>query len=429
MTGERIRDKIAASKQKGMWMGGSVPLGYDLRDRKLFINAEEAERVREIYSQYLRLGCVSALKEHLDQGPIRSKIRISGSKRPGCERFSRGALYRILRNHLYVGEIFHKGAVYPGDHQAIIERGQWDNVQQMLSENRQGNRRKARSTQISLLTGILFEHSGSRFTPTHANKAGKRYRYYTSQAVIRRADKRDMVTRIPAHELERAVIERLLEFLRSPEELLSAVKGLGITVSSIDLLLKQARQKALDWKTGSLKEQERFLKEIIQRVVVHHDSIEIQMKASAGLQALPEKAANAISSDQRMSDSGEPNIFILSCPFKQTRYGNELRLIFGIDQSGPTKSTTAIIRAIARARVWYDEIVSGAVSGIPDFARRHGVTPRYVKNILRCAVIGPGAVNAILNGRCSPQLTLESILAGVPMRWDKQQEIVERHRL
>jgi DNA invertase Pin-like site-specific DNA recombinase len=425
VTGERIRDKIAASKQKGMWMGGSIPLGYDLRDRKLFINAEEADRIREIYRHYLRLGCVSALKEHLDRSPVRSKTRTSEGKQTGGGRFSRGALYKILANHLYVGEIFHKGVAYPGDHEAIIEREQWDKVQQMLTENRQGKRRKARATKISLLTGVVFDQNDNRLTPTHANKAGKRYRYYTSQAVIRKADKCAAVTRIPAHELERAVIERLFEFLRSPEELVSAIKGLGITVRSIDLLLKQARRKASDWETLSLKEQECFLKTVIGRVVVHHESIEIRVNVSALLQGLPEKPANALPSQRTTSNSREVHIFTLSCPFQQSRHGNELRLIFGNNQPDPTRSNAAIIRAIARARLWYDEIVSGEVGGIPDLARRHGVTRRYVKNIFRCALVGHKAVEAIFDNECSPELTLQGLASKLPIEWDRQDLMVK----
>ena len=189
VTGERIRDKIAASKRKGMWMGGFVPLGYDLRNRKLLINQDEATQIRERFRQYLRLGCVSALKEYLDQTSLRSKARPNwkAGKQIGGTRFSRGALYQLLKSHLYVGEIEHKGQVYPGEHEAIVERVVWDKVQASLRENRQGIRRQARATQQSLLTGILFDEQGNRYTPTHAIKRGKRYRYYTSQAVIRKA--------------------------------------------------------------------------------------------------------------------------------------------------------------------------------------------------------------------------------------------------
>ena len=130
VTGERIRDKIAASKKKGMWMGGFVPLGYDLRERRIYINPTEADTVRTIFSNYLRLGCVMALKEYLDRSGIQSKARArrTGTKTGGSS-FSRGALYKILRNHIYVGEIAHKGAVYRGQHEAIIDREQWTQVQ------------------------------------------------------------------------------------------------------------------------------------------------------------------------------------------------------------------------------------------------------------------------------------------------------------
>jgi hypothetical protein len=119
-------------------------------------------------------------------------------------------------------------------------------------------------------------------------------------------------------------------------------------------------------------------------------------------------------------------MFVLSCPFRQTRYSNEVRLIFWNDQSEPTKSTPAIIRAIARARLWYDEIVTSEVSGIPDLARRHGVTPRYVKRIFRCASVGPKAVEAILDNQCSPELTLQHLMDNLPNEWDRQNQALTR---
>jgi site-specific DNA recombinase len=271
-----------------------------------------------------------------------------------------------------------------------------------------------------LLTGLVFDPNGNRFTPTHANKAGKRYRYYTSQAVIRKTNSRAEIVRIPAHELERAVADRLLEFLQSPEEILGAVEGSGIKVRSIDPVLKHARRKAVDWQTHSLKDHECFLKALIQRVVIHHESIETKVNVSALLQLLQEQPINALQSKGGTSVSRAPQIFTLSSPFEQSHYGNELRLIFGNDQSDPTRSTTAILRAIARARLWYDEIVSGEVTGAPDLARRHGVTPRYVKNIFRCASVGPAAVEGIMNNDCRPDLTLQYLVNELPLGWSSQ---------
>src|SRR6266702_1178923 len=167
VTGERIRDKIAASKRKGMWMGGMVPLGYDLKDRKLLVNKRESATVHEIFEQYLRLGCVSKLKDYLDQSSTRSKTRISREgRKSGGQKFSRGALYELLRNHIYVGEISHKGQMHRGEHAAIVERELFEKVQQKLTENRQGDlRRKTRNTG-ALLTGKLYDENGNRYIPT-----------------------------------------------------------------------------------------------------------------------------------------------------------------------------------------------------------------------------------------------------------------------
>jgi DNA invertase Pin-like site-specific DNA recombinase len=183
VTGERIRDKIAASKKKGMWMGGRVPLGYDLKDRKLTINEEEAGLVREIFKQYTRLGCVRKLKQYLDRQQIRTKVRFDAQgKKTGGKCFSRGALYQVLKNRLYIGQIHHRGMSYDGQHQAIIDQPTWEQVAGTLEANRHSRRTRIRAGSSSLLTGLLFDDQGYRYTPTHANKKGRRYRYYTSQA-------------------------------------------------------------------------------------------------------------------------------------------------------------------------------------------------------------------------------------------------------
>jgi hypothetical protein len=187
VTGERIRDKIAASKRKGMWMGGNVPLGYDLKDRKLIINEEEAEVVREIYRQYLRLGYVSRLKEYLDQSSIRSKVRLDGAGiRTGGEKFSRGALYQLLKNHLYIGEIAHRGQVFPGEHEPIIERELRQKVQQQLAENRQGERKRTRTTKDSLLTGLLFDEHLNPNHGKHVSRVALRRPYSSARAFLTR---------------------------------------------------------------------------------------------------------------------------------------------------------------------------------------------------------------------------------------------------
>jgi site-specific DNA recombinase len=185
LTGERIRDKVAASKKKGMWMGGVVPLGYDCADHRLIINQPEAESVREIFRQYLRLGCVKKLKDHLERKQIRSKTRTSSAGRTsGGTPFSRGALYHLLNNRVYIGEIVHQSQSYLGQHEAIVPKKVWDQVAARLEANNQARRTRKSTSTPSLLSGIVFDTKGVRLTPTHAVKNGKRYRYYTSQAAI-----------------------------------------------------------------------------------------------------------------------------------------------------------------------------------------------------------------------------------------------------
>ncbi len=193
VTGERIRDKIAASKRKGMWMGGSVPLGYDLHNRTLTINEAEAEQVRTIYQTYMEVGCVSRLRDRLEELGIRSKNRVSGAGRvSGNAVFSRGSLYEMLQNPLYLGEIRHKKLTFPGQHEAILKKDLWDRVQKRLASNRPPESLHGGSTETSWLTGRLFDENGNRFTPTHTTKRGRHYRYYVSRAMIqgRKGDRR-----------------------------------------------------------------------------------------------------------------------------------------------------------------------------------------------------------------------------------------------
>jgi site-specific DNA recombinase len=415
VTGERIRDKIAASKKKGMWMGGFVPLGYDLLDRKIYINPKEAEAVRAIYTTYLRRGCVMALKEELERKGIFSKLRsLSNGTKVGGASLSRGALYKILRNHIYVGEIKHKGAVYPGQHEAIIGREQWNQVQKLLAQNRQGSRRKARTTKVSVFTGILFDAADNRYTPTHTNKAGRRYRYYTSQAVIRRASVTDVPARIPAHDLETAVIERVLEFLKSPREVLRALHQQGKQYRSGKYaeLINRAAETAAAWTRKSALQQERFVQSIISRVVIHPDSVELKIRGEALNQQLTGNPS------PQLSDCRD--LISLHCPFRCASRGNALRLIVGNEQTPSQASTLAILRAIARARSWREQLISGEVQGIKDLAKLHGLRATYVRRIIPFAFLSPASIEAILNGHVKPGLTLDSLVGRIPVVWAEQ---------
>lgn len=426
VTGERIRDKIAASKRKGMWMGGNVPLGYDLRERKLIINEEEATVVREIYRQYLLLGYVSQLKEYLDRSPIRSKVRLNGAGiRTGGQKYSRGALYQLLKNHLYVGEIAHRGQIYPGEHEPIIERELWQKVQKNLAENRQGERKRTRTTKDSLLTGLLFDEQGNRYTPTHAVKDGKRYRYYTSQAVIRRKKDGADLARIPAHDLERAVADRVLTLLSTPHELVSATRDRALPEGQLHSILEAASQRAKTWEKIGIKEKEELLQTVLSKIVVQRDSLQISLDLNALVNLIQGKGLNEASKTQAGADGNrQSQALTLACLFRHVRRGKELRLVIGENQQTTSSSTIALVKGIVRARHWYEQVISGKAGSINELARQAGVTSHYVRRLFSCALLAPDLVEIILSQRHSPGLTLDKLVTGLKLNWEHQQCII-----
>ena len=223
--GERVRDKIAASKKKGMWMGGMPPLGYDVKDRKLVVNDDEARTVVGIYRRYLALKSVLALKATLEDEGVTSKQRVRPDGTDyGGQKFSKGALYLMLQNRTYRGETTHKGKSHPGEHPAIIDQPLWDKVQAVLAENRIERTSGARAKHPNLLAGLLFDEKGERLTPTHAVKKGTRFRYYVSATLLTAAGRnRSGGRRIPAGNLECLVMDRLRSFFADPGAVLDAI--------------------------------------------------------------------------------------------------------------------------------------------------------------------------------------------------------------
>lgn len=213
VTGERIRDKIAASKKKGMWMGGSRPTGYDIKDKQLIINTEEADLIRLLFAKYMELGCVRRLKRYLDFEGVRSKHWISRKGRAhGGASFSKGILYQILKNPVYAGKIRHKEKVYEGQHQAIISYDLWEAVQQKMADGSvSGKGMKKLAVTGNLLKGKLFDCEGNFYSPVFTSRGAKQYRYYTNQALLQdRPPPHGVVSRIPAQDIE-ALVEHTLQ--------------------------------------------------------------------------------------------------------------------------------------------------------------------------------------------------------------------------
>lgn len=284
VTGERIRDKIAASKMKGMWMGGLPPLGYDIDDKKLVVNEPESGTVQAIFRRYIELGSVRALKASLDQNDIVSKVRIDKfGRQSGGKPLSRGALYLMLQNRIYRGEIVHKDKSYPGQHAAIIDEALWDKVQRQLADNRVERQTGAQAKELSLLAGLIYDHSGDRMTPTHANKKRRRYRYYVSQSLIKRGRPRrsDAGRRVPAGDVEQLVMDRIKGFLRAEAAVFDAIEPFAaVHVTERQTIITQAAGLAARWQDLEPRQKRRILLCLVARIEVHREAIIVQLRPS-----------------------------------------------------------------------------------------------------------------------------------------------------
>ena len=324
--GERIRDKIAASKKKGMWMGGVPPLGYQAQDRKLVVVDSEAEIVRLIFRRYAELGSVRLLKDELEARNIQSKLRTSGAGRiSGGKPFARGALYLMLQNRIYRGEIVHNQQSHLGEHKPIIDQPLWDAVQTQLAGNA-AQREGGKTRQPSLLAGMLFDRDGNRMTPSHAIKKGTRYRYYVSGSLITKDRTENSAgLRIPAAEIEQLVSSRVHRWLLDPGSIYKSTSARLPDASMQQRLVARAADIGKHWPELPVARKRAVLTGLIERVEVSVDQIDIRLRPSR-LSALLDAAATS----QSVNDDETE---ILSVPVRLRRAGREIRMV--IDGTDP----------------------------------------------------------------------------------------------
>jgi len=414
--GERIRDKIAASKKKGMWMGGVTPLGYRVEDRKLIIVDGEAELVRSIFRRYAELGSVRLLKAELEARGINSKSWTSASGRlVGGKPFSRGALYLILKNTTYLGQIVHKGQSHPGEHTPIIDPPLWDAVQAQLASNAAERNSGTRTHQPSLLAGMLFDGDGNRMTPTHAVKEGVRYRYYVSRPLITNDQtKLSAGLRVPAAEIEQLVTTRVRQWLLDPGSFYKAARLPDR--STHRRLIARAAEIAKPWPELPGPRQRAFLTALIDRINVGADQIDIHFRPTR-LGAILDVAATPVPS------ATEDEIQILSVPVGLRRSGREIRMrIDSTDPLATTKPDARLIKLLIKARRFNAALVRN--DGVPfsALAEREGVSRSYFTRLVRLSYLAPDIVQAILDGRQPGDLTPDKLLAHsrLPIGWHEQ---------
>jgi site-specific DNA recombinase len=427
VTGERIRDKIAASKKKGMWMGGLVPLGYDLEDRKLVPNPKEAQLVSKIFFLYIQFGCVRRLAEQLDRERIRSKVWTTRTgARLGGVAFARGALYAVLRNRLYIGEIRHRDKWYPGEHKGIIPLELWQKVQSQLDSNVKTRRKRARESASSLLTGLIEDTAGNRLIPSFTIKSGRRYRYYVSQAVVQNSGERCTgITRLPAHEIESRVLERLVRFLKSDADVFDQLGVDGQTPAKLRDQVTGA--KKLGDKLASLASNDLrdLIPSVLRRVVIGEDQIEVMIDRQELRQSLKSGGrpmVNKISVGRRPADASD--MICLTIEARLKRYGGGVHIVVPPNPTAASASRTkpSLLKALARAHGWYEMVLEGKALDQRTLAGHAGMTERYVGKVFSCAFLAPDIVESILQGRQPDDLTFAKLTKEIPLSWVEQRQ-------
>ena len=413
VTGERIRDKIAASKQKGMWMGGGVPLGYDLSDSRLVVNPVEAETVRLIFELYLEFKTLRRVRDELDRRAITSKQWISkGGISHGGFRFGRGALYHLLANPIYVGEIRHKKVNYPGQHEPIIERAAWQRVQEMLNQKAAHPRGRAIKRTTGLLLGRLFDESGEPLYSCWAKKGQLRYRYFVSRKLVRGSSKsEDRGWRLPAGRTEEAVTAAALQILSDRGALASALKTWGLSASELKRAVEAIDSKVKSFRQiGTMEESET----IIERVELKRDGMQITLNLGAMLRR------------DQVPHGGATLRMTRLVSMQLRRRGVETRLVIPGEAVAASRTDPTLLRALARGHKWFGDLASGRAVSTKQIADREGLGDSYVRRVVPLGLLAPAIVESICVGRQSVSLSAERLKdhASLPIEWDAQQRLL-----
>lgn len=413
--GERIRDKVAASKRKGMWMGGFIPMGYDLRDRKLLVNQKEAKNVRHIFDRYLELSSVRLLSKDLQARGIVSCIRRSnkGNVRGG-KPFSRGALYHLLSNPIYVGEVSHKGQCHPGQHEAIVSRDLWERVQEKLRSGaaRQGEGQKTEAVK-SPLAGRFFDERGEPLYVQGAARGQRRYRYYVSRKLVR-GDSEAAASgwRISAPEIERSITEAICLMIGDRAAVALAADEAGVDPILLPTIISTA--KALIQQLRSSSEAATALSALVERVDLSLERARVSVK----LPIVPH------------SDDREIKVLTIAklVPLQMKRRGSEMRIVLE-GNSEPKQVDLPLVRAIGRARKWVDDLISGRVQSVRELARQEALDSRSVRRLIPLGFLAPRIIDAIADGRQPAELTLEALTRRIdlPLLWSAQEETLGSH--
>ncbi len=411
VTAERIRDKIAASRKKGMWMGGTVPLGYQVQDRRLVIKEPEARFVRNLFRRYLELQSVPRLARQISQ-EVAAVITCGQSSR--LERYasngiSSGVLYGLLANPVYIGKARHKGEVYDGEHEPLIDEELFLAVQKQLADGTHRTKGRATCGNAHLLTGILFDDAGDRMAPTHGKAHGKRYLYYVSRRIRRTPDAASDGWRISAHEIEKVICNQAAAFLRNESLIAGWVEQCGST-NRTQLGLQRAHELAQSMEEWSDTDRRREVLNLMFRSIsLSTSAIRFEVNSSRIVHRLIEKTNTH---DDPTSEDEPTSIEV---PITLRRRANGLRIVISSPYTQPEPDQT-LVDLVARAHVFLSRLTGASAISTSRIAERFGMDRADVGRILPLAFLSPAALEAILTGRQPLSLNALSLPAPIFLR-------------
>ena len=390
VTGERIRDKIAASKKKGMWMGGKVPLGYLKEDKKLIIHSENAQKVQMLFEKYLELKSVPKLMQYLKENEIKTKTD---------KYFSKGQLYHLLANKVYIGKITHKDKIYDGEHEAIICDEIFEEVQKLLYENKVDKTCGVKSSSNSLLAGLIYDDFGNKMTPSHSNNHGRRYRYYISRA-LKNNEETGSVSKIPAGEVEKFVVETTKEFLQDKEQIQNIVSKYKIS-----------KQNKLIYATQNIRNysEPKLIRAIINKIVISKNLIEITYN-----EVSIRKVLNALANNQEIvipnkNEKLTPIIISKNITITQPSRNDNILILNAKEYDTPDPNPY-LVNAIVKSFYYHKQIQAGKT--IEDLQIEEGLKDsKYIRNIMNLKYISPELAKQILNGTQPQELSLQKLIS------------------
>ena len=405
VTGERIRDKKEASRKKGMWTGGIAPIGYKLENKKLIPDEKYVPTVTTIFEKYLEFEGMLKLKQYLDENNISSRTNRSISK---------GNLYKILSNKIYIGLISYKENDYEGEHEGIIDKELFDKVQELLKQNRNNNKCKITAKSPSLLAGKLFDDNGNRMSPSHSNKKGRRYRYYVSQALLQfRKQDAGTSTKIPAGEIENFVRKEIEIFLTDKNSLQKYISDFDVH-----------SQKLILSKVSKFEISDNFIRVVLAKVVLFKDKVEVILCKKQLIKGLESIITGTKLLDETTSKPDEPVSITKNIRISSTSRNGSVLVVNNVENK-EVNINPLLVKIIAKSYYWNKLIMDGTFQSIADICRMEEVIDYdYIKDALSLTVLSPKIVEAILNGTQPADWTIQKLLKVKTLDWQEQERLL-----